>query len=67
MSYDAAYKFLESNPNVAYSTTTLSKKFDIKRSKLNGYFTLHNDVIMKVNPADVGSGKTSINVYKWKN
>jgi hypothetical protein len=59
------FAYFEKNPNVAYSSTTISKKFKMKRGYVN-FFLTNCDEITRVNPVSVGSGKTFLRVYRWK-
>jgi hypothetical protein len=62
---EAVLGYFENNPNIAYSSTTISKKFKIKRGTVN-QFLINCDKIKNVKPQSVGSGKTSIRVYQYK-
>ena len=46
------------------SVRTLSKHFKIKRRKVNSYLKKNTEIV-KVSPIEVGSGKKSVNAWKY--
>jgi len=63
---ETVYNFLKDNSGVAYSTTTIAKQCNIKRSRVNAYLRYMNDIV-QVDPLSVGSNKKTINVFRWNN
>lgn len=56
--------FLKETEEV-YSFRTLKKKFKLKKNVLARY--LNNDFVVKVKPIEVGSGKHTLNIWKYEN
>lgn len=63
---DTVYEYFKSHPNVAYSVTTVAKRLNMKRGNINRFLASEeNTHIKRVEPVYVGSGKKSVNVFKY--
>ena len=58
--------FLYNNKNIIYSCKTMSKKLNM-RGKDIIYYALSSSNLKRVSPIEVGSGKHSMLIFKYKN
>mgnify|MGYP000983944380 CR=1 FL=1 len=59
-------EYLKLNVNKMLSLRTISKNLKLKRKKTD-YLINQSKNIKKVEPIEVGSGKTELNVYTYNN
>jgi len=57
-------EYLSNNKNVKLSIKSLSKRLDMKKKQVY-YYTTKSDHIRKIDPLEVGSLKTVINVFEY--